>query len=151
MTESELLECTLNRYGQTLTDLPTEFSSENIKGAMESHADNGMCAEEYICYLAAIIDRMHTAMLNNAKYLPIVGKKIDNLHAGINQRIKERVETLGLSNKDLSRKSGVSIPTIIRLKKGEGKTQRDVLIAVCEAIGMDYNDLYVEAVHADRG
>lgn len=71
MTADERIEALLNRFGQTISDLPERYSDarmssahgEAAKWTMRSSRVVRLSAEvEYICYLADVIDRMEAAL-----------------------------------------------------------------------------------------
>lgn len=83
MTADERIEKLLNRYGQTIADLPkpTEedyaYEEEHRKAAMEAamkwsrvNYSAGSFLRDYICHLADVIDRMEAALETAARWYP---------------------------------------------------------------------------------
>ena len=65
----ERLEKLLNRFGQTISDLPELYGDESresgVTGAIKWSRKTGgrvLAVENYICHLADVIDRMETAL-----------------------------------------------------------------------------------------
>lgn len=65
MTCDERLEALLNRAGQTISDLPEEYSENKAEAVFNLFEFDGeLDATAYIIHLAAIIDRMEAALEN---------------------------------------------------------------------------------------
>lgn len=66
MTCDERIEKTLNRAGQTISDLPSpiDYNIEQEEKAMEAAAQFGGGMEAYVMHLTDIIDRMEAALEN---------------------------------------------------------------------------------------
>ena len=65
MTADERLEALLNRAGQTISDLPEGYSENKAEAVFNLFEFDGeLDATVYIIHLAAIIDRMETALEN---------------------------------------------------------------------------------------
>jgi len=51
--------------------------------------------------------------------------------------IRKRRKALGITQKTLALQTGVSVPTIIAVERGNEKTGVGVVLALCEGLGID--------------
>lgn len=95
MTADERIEKLLNKFGQTISDLPTSYANHSViharfsaLGWINEHwkniPDEKRISDEYICHLADIIDRMEVALETAANWpncfscMYAFGNKCDN-------------------------------------------------------------------------
>lgn len=66
MTADERIEKLLNAFGQTISDLPTNYGRDHRLAALEAskawNNTGAIYANNYICHLADVIDRMEIAL-----------------------------------------------------------------------------------------
>lgn len=60
------------------------------------------------------------------------------------QKIKEIIESKGITYTFISSKTGISVDAISRTMAGKRKLPADEMIAICEAVGIDLCDLQRE-------
>lgn len=62
----------------------------------------------------------------------------------IGDRIKQLREKLGLSNRQLAKKAGLSQPVMNRLENNERKADIQTLQKICQALGITLKDFFDE-------
>lgn len=62
MTANERIEALLNRAGQTISDLPREYSQTRRRAIMGNHGASYYRMADKIMHLAAVIDRLEWAL-----------------------------------------------------------------------------------------
>ncbi|WP_299741094.1 helix-turn-helix domain-containing protein [uncultured Roseobacter sp.] len=55
----------------------------------------------------------------------------------IGEVVRKRRKALGITQKSLALQTGVSVPTIIAVERGNEKTGIGVVLALCEGLGVD--------------
>ena len=58
------------------------------------------------------------------------------------ERLKEKIDSIGVSYSFISSKTGIPVDTISRVFLKKRTLKADEMIAICEAIGVDLNDLF---------
>ena len=66
-----------------------------------------------------------------------IRKKMVRTAEDIGEVVRKRRKALGITQKSLALQTGVSVPTIIAVERGNEKTGIGVVLALCEGLGVD--------------
>lgn len=65
-----------------------------------------------------------------------IGEKMVRTAEDIGEVVRKRRKELGITQKSLALQTGVSVPTIIAVERGNEKTGIGVVLALCEGLGV---------------
>jgi transcriptional regulator with XRE-family HTH domain len=64
-------------------------------------------------------------------------EKLIHTAKDMGQAIRQRRKKLKITQKSLALQTGVSVPTVIAIERGNEKTGIGIVLALCEGLGLD--------------
>ena len=74
-------------------------------------------------------------------YRPQIEAQARQARGSLGSRIRERRETVGLTQAELSTRAGIGRVTLTRIEKGEHSPRTETLTAIARALGVEVEDL----------